>query len=69
MVCPSGKTIRQLSPHFSGSLVPLRYWGDPRVHSVMIELNRRIYDNEDFHKVQKLCQEIYETLCAPSCIA
>ena len=49
--------------------MPLQYWDDPRVHSVMIELNRRIYDNEDFHKVQKLCQEIYETLCAPSCIA
>ena len=64
----AGYTVKVNQP-FSGSLVPLQYWGDPRVHSVMIELNRRIYDNEDFHKVQKLCQEIYETLCAPACIA
>lgn len=47
---------------FAGSLVPLKYGNDPRVLSVMIELNRRIYDNNAFSKVQRICKEIFVTL-------
>lgn len=48
---------------FAGSLVPLKYLNDTRVQSVMIELNRRIYDNCcTFAIVQDLCKKIYEEL-------
>ena len=49
---------------FGGSIVPLKYLQDNRVKSVMLELNRRIYcqNNEDFRKVQSLCKEIYNHL-------
>lgn len=54
----SGYKVKINEP-FSGSLVPLKYLNDTRVVSVMIELNRRIYDNDSFSKVQLLCKEIY----------
>ena len=47
---------------FAGSIVPLKYLNDNRVKSVMIELNRRIYDNNNFLKVQTICKEIYDKL-------
>lgn len=47
---------------FSGSLIPLKYLYDNRVISLMIELNRRIYDNSSFEKVQNICKEIYNQL-------
>ena len=51
------------SYYFAGSLVPLKYLNDIRVKSVMIELNRRIYDNHcSFAMVQELCKRIYEEL-------
>lgn len=49
---------------FSGSLVPVRYLGNNCVHSVMIKLNRRIYDNFSFCEVQSVCKEIFEQLDA-----
>lgn len=58
----AGYTVKVNEP-FSGSLVPLKYLKDPRVSSVMIELNRRIYDNASFGSVQNLCKEIYKQLC------
>ena len=54
-------TVKVNEP-FAGSLVPLKYLNDTRVQSVMIELNRRIYDNSSFKKVQNLCRKIYEEL-------
>ena len=56
-----GYTVKVNEP-FAGSLVPLRYWNDPRVRSVMIELNRRVYDNDAFGRVSGLCRGIYEAL-------
>lgn len=57
----AGYSVKINEP-FSGSLVPLRYYDDPRVISVMIELNRRIYCNENFAHIQRLCKRIYDCL-------
>lgn len=57
----AGYTVKVNVP-FSGSLVPLKYRNDDRVRSVMIELNRRIYEGEGFGKVQSLCGNIYRKL-------
>ena len=57
----NGYSVKVNEP-FSGSLVPLKYLNDSRVVSVMIELNRRIYDNSSFNKVQNICKEIFEKL-------
>lgn len=58
----SGLSVKVNEP-FAGSLVPLKYLNDIRVKSVMIELNRRIYDNHcSFAMVQELCKRIYEEL-------
>ena len=54
----AGYTVKVNEP-FAGSLVPLKYLNDTRVQSVMIELNRRIYDNISFGSVQDICKEIY----------
>ena len=54
--------IVKVNEPFSGSLIPLKYLNDARVQSVMIELNRRIYDNSSFKKVQGLCKKIYNAL-------
>lgn len=54
----AGYTVKVNEP-FAGSLVPLKYLNDTRVQSVMIELNRRIYDNNSFGSVQDICKEIY----------
>lgn len=49
---------------FKGSIVPLKYLNDARVKSIMLELNRRIYCNnqDDFQKVQDLCREVCDYL-------
>lgn len=47
---------------FSGALVPVKYLNDARVQSIMIELNRRIYDNDSFDSVQNICKKIYKEL-------
>lgn len=57
----AGYTVKVNEP-FAGSLVPLKYLNDPRVSSVMIELNRRIYHDDLFGVVQRLCREIYTKL-------
>lgn len=54
----AGYTVKVNEP-FSGSLVPLKYLGDTRVSTVMIELNRRIYNNDSFEVVKDLCKKIY----------
>lgn len=56
----NGYTVKVNEP-FSGSLVPMRFLNDRRVSPVMVELNRRIYDNASFHAVQNICKEIYHT--------
>ena len=53
----------EINRPFSGALVPLRFLEDERVTSIMIELNRRIYDNAAFGAVQNLCRQIYRCLC------
>lgn len=57
----AGYTVKVNEP-FAGSLVPLKYLKDNCVQSVMIELNRRIYDNASFCVVQNLCKKIYTEL-------
>ena len=57
----AGYTVKVNEP-FAGSLVPLKYFTDTRVQSVMIELNRRIYDNSSFRNIQDLCKKIYKEL-------
>lgn len=32
-----------LNVPYSGTMVPLKYYGDPRVNSIMIEINRKLY--------------------------
>ena len=56
----NGYSVKYNVP-FAGSLVPLKYFGDSRVKSIMIELNRRIYCNnaDNFRRVQNLCKEVY----------
>lgn len=58
----AGYTVKVNEP-FSGSLIPLKYLNDHNVSSVMIELNRRIYDNASFDAVRTLCMIIYDGLC------
>ena len=55
---------------FSGSIVPLRYYRkDPRVHSIMIEVNRRLYLKNDtdpgtrFLEIQSVVTKAMELLC------
>lgn len=57
----NGYSVKINEP-FSGSLVPLNYMNDNRVVSIMIELNRRIYNNSSFAKIQMICKQIYEVL-------
>lgn len=52
----------KINEPFSGSLVPLKYFNDKRVTSVMIELNRRIYTPSSFKKVQNICKNIFNIL-------
>ena len=56
-----GYTVKINEP-FSGAIVPLKFIDNPQVISIMIELNRRIYDNTEFSKVQNICKEIYNKL-------
>ena len=32
-----------LNHPYSGSMIPLKFWGDPRVQTIMIEVNRNLY--------------------------
>ena len=59
----AGYSVKVNEP-FAGSLVPLKYLNDGRVTSVMIELNRRIYNNSSFDVVRNLCKKIYAELSA-----
>ena len=56
--------VREYNIPFKGSIVPLKYLNDARVKSIMLELNRRIYCNnqDDFQKVQDLCREVCDYL-------
>jgi N-formylglutamate amidohydrolase len=56
-----GYSVKVNEP-FAGSLKPLLYLNDSCVTSIMIELNRRIYDNLSFKKVQNICKSIYRKL-------
>lgn len=58
----AGYSVKVNEP-FSGTLTPLKYLYDTRVVSIMIELNRRIYENASFDAVKKLCMKIYYYLC------
>lgn len=54
-----------LNSPFAGSITPLKYYKkDKRVKSIMVEINRDIYNNSqsDFEKVKEVCKEIYEKL-------
>ena len=57
-----GYTVKVNEP-FSGSLVPITYLNDTDVTSIMIELNRRIYDNTSFDLIKNICKTIYDKLC------
>lgn len=57
----NGYSVKVNEP-FAGAMIPLKYLNDQRITSVMIELNRRIYDNASFEKVQAICRQIYEKL-------
>ena len=57
-----GYTVKVNEP-FSGSLVPITYLNDTDVTSIMIELNRRIYDNASFDLIKNICKTIYDKLC------
>ena len=61
LLSSAGYSVKINEP-FSGALVPLKYLKDPRVTSIMIELNRRIYHNSSFPVVHRLCRKIYEML-------
>lgn len=56
-----GYSVKTNTP-FSGSIVPLKYFNDSRITSIMIELNRRIYQGESFTKIQDICKKIYTQL-------
>lgn len=58
----SGGYFVKINEPFSGSIVPIKYLDDNRIVSVMIELNRRIYDNLCFDKIQDICKQIYKKL-------
>lgn len=47
---------------FSGSIVPTSEINNSKVRSLMLELNRRIYDNDNFDRVQSLCKQVYNYL-------
>lgn len=58
----SGLRVARNKP-FSGTVVPLDYLGKPRVHSVMIEVNRRILNGNGLAKLQEfLAVWLVETL-------
>jgi N-formylglutamate amidohydrolase len=59
----AGYSVKVNEP-FSGALTPVKYSHDNRVVSIMIELNRRIYENALFDAVQNLCMKIYCYLCS-----
>ena len=56
--------VVKINEPFAGSLVPLKYLDDKRVNSIMIELNRRIYDGVNFYSIQEICKNIYNKLNA-----
>ena len=41
----SGHSVTLNYP-YSGSMIPLKFWSDPRVQTVMIEVNRSLYQKE-----------------------
>ena len=55
--------IVALNMPFSGALVPLKHLNNPKVYSIMLELNRQVYNNDKkFYRVQNICKEIVEYL-------
>lgn len=67
---PAGRVVR--NQPFSGAFVPTRYYRrDPRVHSIMIEVNRHFYMDEStatkhagFHTTQRQLAEALQLLTA-----
>lgn len=59
----NGYSIKVNEP-FSGALVPLAFGDNENIHSLMLELNRRIYcgNAKDFERVKHLCREVYAIL-------
>lgn len=55
----AGYSVKINEP-FAGSLIPMRFLGDDRVSSVMIECNRRIYQGAGFPRVRSICKKIYD---------
>jgi len=59
-----GYDVKENSP-YSGTIVPLSMYGDKRVSSIMIEINKKLYMNGRTEKsgmIQKLRQDIREIL-------
>ena len=49
----------RINEPFSGSLVPSDYINDERVHSIMIEIRKDVYDNDlKFEKIKKFFKKI-----------
>ncbi|MCB0334405.1 MAG: N-formylglutamate amidohydrolase, partial [Bdellovibrionales bacterium] len=68
LVGKRGLTFAENEP-FAGSIVPLKLYGDTRVSSVMIEVNRKLYMDEStgkkiaaFSEVQSLVHEMLSLL-------
>jgi N-formylglutamate amidohydrolase len=58
----NGYSVKLNNP-FSRSIVPLKYLNDKRIKSFMLEVNRRVCDNEEkFLKIKKTCNEVYNYL-------
>ena len=67
------KYITKINSPFSGSIVPIRFYGKNRnVQSVMIELNRSLYmdekgnKNEHFEKLRKDISDIIRNISEES---
>ena len=60
-----GYTVAVNDP-YSGSIVPLKYYTkDPRIKSVMIEINRRLYIDNNIHRTtgyEKLKKDVREVI-------
>lgn len=64
----AGYSVKMNSP-FAGSIVPLKFYGkDKRVASIMLEINRKLYidenarKNENFGKIKKLVSDFVNML-------
>jgi N-formylglutamate amidohydrolase len=52
-----GFSVRINDP-YAGTIVPLKYNGNPKVHSIMIEVNRKLYMHEDRSKKPEVIRQL-----------